>query len=211
MVSYSRQRWHRWFLRGLLAIFALNCSACAGTTVPDTVKETMKSDDVTVLRRMRLKDLIRGYDSSLVLVVVEGTSDDGLREHGAYLARGRREVYPLGPLRPMLDGAPVELLFFQIGDDRFAVVWVDESIEGQLETVTLGRPEMLATDDSMRVLRVGAVDHRVAVLPFFSDEIDLWDQINLLLIGTRQIGFAWDQTFDPPVDIRDQVLHVPTP
>ncbi len=112
--------------------------------------------------------------------------------------KGEREI---GALTKSLPGAPVEAQFVEIEKYRFVILWIDKSVEGDLETITLQRPQKLANDDSMRVLRVSWVSNRVGIIPISPDEHELWGSIDAELIGTRKIGFESEVNIKPAVKI----------
>lgn len=180
----------------------LNGASCGGGAIPPAVLEQTSDNRASVLYELSVKDFTGDGRDSTIISVIEVNTAPGMRERRAYLTGDKVGVYVLGTLQPELGDVPVESLFFRLGDKQFALIWVDESVDEDIETVALGRPEVLPSDDSMRVLRVGGVVNRVAILPFFSEELDFWEQINLILIDKKGPGFAMKQQFEPPIDIK---------
>lgn len=197
----------------LLAVVILFfCGAsCGGETIPTVILEQTNTGQASLLYELSIKDFTGESQDSTIISVIEVDTTAGVKERRAYLTGEDIGVYVLGTLRPELGDAPVESLFFRLGDKQFALIWVDESVQEDIETVALGRPEVLPSDDSMRVLRVGGVVNRVAILPFFNEELNVWNQISTILIDKKGPGFAVKQQFEPPISIELHVRLVDAP
>jgi len=193
-------------------VLLLFCGAsCGGEAIPTVVLEQTNTDQASLLYELPIKDFTGDSLDSTIISVIEVDTIPGVKERRAYLTGEDIGVYVLGTLQSELGDAPVESLFFRLGDKQFALIWVDESVQEDIETVALGRPEVLPSDDSMRVLRVGGAVNRVAILPFFSEELDVWNQISTLLIDKKGPGFAVKQQFEPPMDIESYIRVVDAP
>ncbi len=135
------------------------------------------------------------------IVVREKPDAAGKIVRTAFLVDENKEEREIGALTKALPGAPVEAQFVEIEKYRLVILWIDKSVEGDLETITLQRPKKLATDDSMRILRVSWVTNRVGMIPIFPDEHELWESVDAELIGTRKLGFESEVNFKPAVKI----------
>lgn len=204
----------RFFSKTVLAaivILLFSGVSCGGRTIPTAVLEQTNIEEASLLYELPIKDFTGDSLDSTIISVIEVDTISETKERRAYLTGEDIGVYVLGTLQPELSNAPVESLFFRLGNKQFALIWVDESVQEDIETVALGRPEVLPADDSMRVLRVGGVVNRVAILPFFSEELDVWNRISTLLIDKKGPGFAVKQQFEPPMDIESYIRVVDAP
>lgn len=183
-----------------LLFYVMSLMACTANRLPVELTEDTNTE-IDQLRTVRLDNLLEGMNDPISLTVAERKFDAALSERVAWLNIGNEEPVMIGKLRPLLPDSAVELAFVDLAESRFIVVWVDDSIDGALETVTLGRPIQLPEDDGLRVLRSAAIDNRVAVVPIFSDEIELWSEVEVLLVDKRGLGFALEKEFDPPIRI----------
>ena len=193
-----------------LSVLCLLLAACSAA-LPAEALVGVESRAARKLRTQEIGEWIDGADRSLAVVLLDVKLQGGGSERRAYLqGKGGKTVY-LGALARQLPDAPLESLFFAANGARFAVIWVDESIPGKIDTVTLGRPQQLPTDDSMNTLRAGGAANRVAIVPFAAGEADLWNYLSNVLIYTGGLDFAWQHTYAPPIPIQPFVQTVPLP
>ncbi len=210
-MSKATRRFFSTTVLAAIVVLLFSGVSCRGKTIPTAVLEQTNTDQASLLYELPIKDFTGDSLDSTIISVIEVDTIPGVKERRAYLTGKENGVYILGTLQSELGDAPVESLFFRLGDKQFALIWVDESVHEDIETVALGRPEVLPSDDSMRVLRVGGVVNRVAILPFFSEELDVWNQISTILIDKKGPGFAVKQQFEPPIDIESYIRVVDVP
>lgn len=190
-------------LRPLIYIPVI-CALLAGCSSAALPTEALVGVEARAARKLRTQEIgewIEGADKSLALVVLDTKLQGGGTERRADLEDKPGKTRYLGALQRQLPGAPVESLFFDANGAYFAVIWVDNSVSGQVDTVTIGRPILRAGDDSMNTLRTGAAANRVAIIPFGPGEAALWNQMSDMLIYTGGTDFAWKHTYNPPLPI----------
>ena len=185
-----------------LPIICALLAGCSSAALPTEALVGVEARAARKLRTQEIGEWIEGADKSLALVVLDAKLQSGRTERRAYLEDKSGKTRYLGPLQQQLPGAPVESLFFDANGSRFAVIWVDDSVAGQVDTVTVGRPLQRAGDDSMNTLRTGAAANRVAIIPFGPSEVALWNQLSDMLIYTGGTDFAWQHTYSPPLPIQ---------
>lgn len=177
-------------------------ACCSSAALPTEALVGVEARAARKLRTQEIGEWIEGADKSLALVVLDAKVQGGGTERRAYLEDKSGKTRYLGALQRQLPGAPVESLFFDANGSHFAVIWVDSSVAGQVDTVTIGRPIQREGDDSMNILRTGAVANRVAIIPMAPGEAALWNQLSDLLIYTGGTDFAWKHTYNPPLPIQ---------
>ncbi len=92
-----------------------------------------------------------------------------------------------GRLEPQFADAPVMAMYIDTGEDSFIVGWVDDTVKGDVATVTFGR--YVADSEHRPVsgsLKTWQTDEgsRLFMIPIFGSERQLWQTIEEIYINT---------------------------
>jgi hypothetical protein len=195
----------------MLTAAALILAACAPAAMPPQALADVEAGAYRTLYSVDIDKLVRGATPPLKLVVIDAKITGGKLVHRAFLNGPDRHTTYIGALMRELPDVPLETLFFDLNGTRFAIVWVDESVPGDVRSVTLGRPPQQDNDDSMNVLRTGEAVNRVAVIPIAPAEAHLWQSLADVLVQSNRTGFALEHTYDPPFSIQSLFQPVELP
>lgn len=149
----------------------------------------------------------------------EDVAEDAILEfelqspHRVWLRSGGQEL-ELGMLEYQIPDAPVKTMVLDTGEDYLIVGWVDDSIEGYLDSVTIDRPRSNFTGPCCKHY---LTDRRLRAitLPIYDEELPWWYQIDALTIytfdgGDEEYLWTWHQQYDPPIDIREMAISIET-
>ena len=169
------------------------------------------------IRTLRTDDL-EGYigapsNKSVELNVVEVTLADGSEERRAFVDFSNDGQAYVGPLQMLSPDIPLEFIFLELGDTRFIAMWILEAASESPTFVTIGRPEQLANDDSMRVLSSGGVVNRVGLILIPANQLSLWQGLTTIRVNGEDVlnRYAWEEDFDPPLSIESKFIKVNLP
>lgn len=167
------------------------------------------SENGTLIDRETLQNYNPNMKKGLDVVVRENQDLKSNKVRSVFIADGKNSEKKIGALSKKFLNSPIETLFVEVNDERFIVVWIDNTVSGNLETVTFQRPQKLSTDDSMKQLRVSKIYNRVAIIPIFNNEIELWDSVEAVLIDSSEgLGFESEVNFNPAVRISDLFIPI---
>jgi hypothetical protein len=195
----------------LITLFLGGCGS--GDTYPEAVLNGVKDRAIRILRTEQLDRSIAGLQGKQVeLRVVEVTLASQSKERRAFLtfADGQHEY--LGQLQCLAPDMPLEYVMFEIAGDQVVAIWVNETIAERPTFVTIGRPQQLASDDSMRVLSTGEVSNRVALIFISERATQLWHLLTTARVTVSGVtGYAWEATLKPPLEISSRIIKVNLP
>lgn len=138
-----------------------------------------------------------------------------------YLVTGERRQY-LGRLERQLPDTPLTTLFVDTGKDRFVIGWVDDAVEGSLDSISLRRhvgetePRPVSYADTIWAFDKGS---RLFIIPTWSFQRERWKHIEYVDIytwesrpggplapGERRPVFS--HRFTPPIDTEPFYVRV---
>jgi hypothetical protein len=125
------------------------------------------------------------------------------------VGNGKTEL--LGKLQQQLPDAPVRTILLDTGADRFIVGWIDETVEGDLITVGLGRGQ------TAKLWQIGA-SSRMFFIPILESEQQKWEQLSYIYASSRESirrGLAGGEfnpafliEYAPPFNLEPLFQHV---
>lgn len=195
----------------LISVFAGGCGF--GAKYPEEVLRGVQDRAIRTLRTEQLDRVVAGLHGKRVeLRVVEVTLRDRTQERRAFLTfPDGRHVY-LGPLQRLAPEMPLEFVMLELAGDRIMAVWVDGVAAERPTFVTVGRPQQLSADDSMRVLSTGEVANRVALIFIPESAAQLWSGLTTARVSASDVtGYAWETTLEPPLEINSHFVKVDLP
>jgi len=197
-----------------IVIISMVLGGCGfGSRYPEAVLRGVKDRAVRTLRTERLDRSIAGLNGQHVeLHVVEVTLDDLTRERRAFLTfRDGRHEY-LGRLERLMPDMPLEFVILELAGHQIMAIWVDGAAVKRPTFVTVGRPEQLPDDDSMRVLSTGEVSNQVALIFIPRVAAPLWGALATARVTASDVtGYAWETKLQPPLDLTSHIVKVKLP
>lgn len=160
-------------------------------------------------------------NSRLYWVKVE--LEDGTPEYRIYLSIDALDYY-LGALSHQFPDAPFVSMLFSIGQERYMIGRIDDSLAGKLDSIGFEHP----TDDPshwMQATKVSLLHQdRIFLIPITETEAPEWDSLVKIYIHTRESLkqtvnqpliepsiYAWSIEFAQPYAIGDFYLPVAYP
>lgn len=195
----------------ILALGLLVLPGCTGSEFPIEALEGVASPRIAFTVWERTMPASEG-GSTIEIVEVRRVDDQLERRVVVHLPDGQ---HYLGPLVPLRDNVPVELLLADVAGQAVLIGWVNRSVVGEPAVIELRRA-VDGTDARVAATKTGATDGRGFALPIGADETASWlqlEQINVLAWPASADGDTTvapdtvvEATFDPPLFIGARFL-----
>ena len=136
-----------------------------------------------------------------------GNVKDGSREPQIKaILNVNQQQLPLGSLEAKFYNSPLQVLLLDIYNTYFIVGRVDDSVEGNLVSVSMRREEGYGETD--KSVKTSVIKNRIFFIPISVDEREQWDSITWIGIKTVESsmdnlksGYIWESEFYLPIQL----------
>lgn len=147
--------------------------------------------------------------------ITQTTMEDRSKRRRAFLTLESGARHYIGEFTPIFDESRLEFLFAKVDEARIVMLWIDEDLLDDPDSIWLVRPlSQIAGDDAIKSIRypyLRRIVNQTALFVITPHEAEIWETIQQIALfdnSTSDSGPTWERTFEPPLAIEPNYIEV---